>query len=212
MRRKKLICALPQGLGAVPETPSRTKVRSRDLLIKSMFVVAMATGSATAVGAETYVAQLNGFEEIGALNNATGAILSGGTGHLVLNVNKNGTAATYTLTYSGLGTDVAQAHIHFGKIHVAGGIMVFLCTNLGNGPAGTPACPNGPGGTVTGTLTAASVRPIASQNVAAGDFGAVLAALRSNTAYANIHTVQFGAGEIRGQVVVPRDDEDEDEQ
>jgi len=40
-----------------------------------------------------------------------------------------------------------------------------LCTNLGNGPAGTPACPPA-GGTVTGTLTAAtSVVGPAAQNV-----------------------------------------------
>ena len=35
---------------------------------------------------------------------------------------------------------------------------------------------------------------------AAGDFDAVVAALRSNTAYANIHTTAFPAGEIRGQI------------
>jgi len=51
---------------------------------------------------------------------------------------------------------VTQAHIHFGKRHVAGGIIVFLCTNLGNGPAGTPACPDS-AGTVTGSITAASI-------------------------------------------------------
>ena len=37
---------------------------------------------------------------------------------------------------------------------VNGGISVFLCTNLGNGPAGTQACPQE--GTVTGTFTASA--------------------------------------------------------
>jgi hypothetical protein len=36
--------------------------------------------------------------------------------------------------------------------------------------------------------------------VAVGDFDAVIDALNSNTAYANIHTTKFPAGEIRGQV------------
>jgi hypothetical protein len=94
---------------------------------------------------------------------------------------------------------VTQAHIHFGKIHVPGGIMVFFCTNLGNGPAGTPLCPAS-GGTVTGTWTAASVVGPTGQNVTPGDFSAVIDALNSNTAYANIHTTKFPAGEIRGQV------------
>jgi hypothetical protein len=46
---------------------------------------------------------------------------------------------------------------------------------LGNGPAGsaTPACPAN-SGTVTGTITSASVVAIATQNVKAGDFDALV--------------------------------------
>ena len=147
--------------------------------------------------AQEFGARLNGFEELGALNAETGAIRSAGKGTLSLDVDKS--QASYTLTYSGLSAPVTQAHIHFGKIHVPGGVMVFFCTNLGNGPAGTPACPPS-GGTVTGTWTAASVVGPAAQNVTPGDFSAVIDALNSNTAYANIHTTKFPAGEIRGQV------------
>jgi hypothetical protein len=77
--------------------------------------------------------------------------------------------------------------------------MVFFCTNLGNGPVGTPTCPQN-SGTVSGTFTAASVIAIAGQNVNAGDFDALVDALTSNTAYANIHTTALPAGEIRGQI------------
>ncbi len=80
---------------------------------------------------------------------------------------------------------------------MGGGILVFFCTNLGNAP-GTPLCPAS--GTVTGTWNAASVRAIAGQNVAAGNFDALVEALESNTAYANIHTASFPAGETRGQM------------
>jgi CHRD domain len=45
-----------------------------------------------------------------------------------------------------------------------------------------------------------TVVAIAGQNVVAGDFDALVDALKSNTAYANIHTTTFGAGEIRGQI------------
>ena len=103
---------------------------------------------------------------------------------------------------------MTQAHLHFAKVHVAGGIYAFLCTNLGNGPAGTPACPP-TGGTVTGTITPASILAVPGQNITAGDFNALLAAVGSNTTYANIHTVKFPAGEIRGQVQHSNDDEDE---
>ncbi|MFD1827627.1 MULTISPECIES: hypothetical protein [Mumia] len=41
---------------------------------------------------------------------------------------------------------------------------MFLCTNLGNGPAGTQTCPQE--GTVTGTIVAADVVGPASQGIA----------------------------------------------
>lgn len=160
--------------------------------------------------AQDYSAKYSGFKEVGGLGaGETGAILSTGQATLKLSVDKNAETLTYTLTYSGL-TGVTQAHIHFGKEHVAGGIMVFFCTNLGNGPAGTPACPDDTSGevTVTGTVTASGVVGPTAQNISAGDFAAVVAALESNTVYGNIHTTKFPAGEIRGQVHVERHDND----
>ena len=47
---------------------------------------------------------------------------------------------------------------------------------------------------VTGTLSAANVLGPASQGVPAGDFQAIVDALQSDTAYANIHTTAFPAG------------------
>lgn len=147
-----------------------------------------------------FSAKLSGFEEVGAVGaGQTGAILSGGTATLDLDLDRNSQVINFSLTYSGLGSPVTQSHIHFGKRHVGGGVMVFFCSNLNNGPAGTQACPAG-GGTVTGTITAAGVVGPAGQGVAAGNFDAVVQALDSNTAYANIHTTSFPAGEIRGQV------------
>jgi hypothetical protein len=158
------------------------------------------------LSAQEFSARLTGFEEVGGIGaGQTGAIFSNGTGKLTLDVEND--HLTYKLTYSGLSASVTQAHIHFGKRHVGGGIMVFFCTNLGNGPAGTPACPAS-GGTVTGTLTAASVVGPVPQNVTLGNFNAVVKALNSDTAYANIHTTSFPAGEIRGQI--RRDDRDDD--
>ena len=129
--------------------------------------------------------------------------LSSGSGKGSLQVNKN--SIDYTLMYSEVGTTspntgtVTQAHIHFGKSRDSGGIMVFFCSNLGNGPTGTQKCPLN-SGTVTGTWTAASVVGPAAQNIAAGNFAGLVDALNSNTAYANVHTTFYKAGEIRGQV------------
>jgi hypothetical protein len=179
----------------------RRKSMVRYLLTRShlaVLMVVLAAGVATAQNDDaTYSARLSGFNEIGPINNNSGAILTDGTGRLQLEVSPNSVA--YTLTYSNLTSNALQSHIHFGKKHDAGGIMVFLCSNLGNGPAGTPACPVS-GGTVTGTLTAASVVAIPTQNVTAGNFTALLAALHSDAAYVNVHTANFPGGEIRGQV------------
>src|ERR1700751_22587 len=163
-------------------------------------VLAVATiGITCSANAEEFHAKLSGFQELGALNAETGAILSDGTGTLAVTLDKKLQSANYTLTYSGLSSAVLQAHIHFGKEHVPGGIFAFLCTNLGNGPAGTPACPN-PSATVTGMLTPASILAVPGQNISAGDFNALVKALESDTAYGNVHTNNFKSGEIRGHL------------
>ena len=161
--------------------------------------------------AQEYSAKFSGFQEVGGVGaGETGAILSTGQATLKLTLDQAAQTLTYKLTYSGL-TNVLQSHIHFGKEHVAGGIMVFFCSNLGNGPAGTPTCPDDTSGevTVTGTITAAGVVGPTAQNITPGDFAGVVAALASNTAYGNIHTKQFPAGEIRGQVHAERRDKDD---
>ena len=167
-------------------------------LLAIVSVTALLLVSFASANAQQFSAKLSGFNEIGGLGaGETGAILSEGQGTLTATLNS--ASLTYTLTFSGLSSNVTQAHIHFAKEHVAGGIFAFLCTNLGNGPAGTPACP-ATGGTVSGTITAASVIAVPGQNIPAGDFDVVEDALHSDTAYVNVHTVNFPAGEIRGQL------------
>jgi hypothetical protein len=141
--------------------------------------------------------------------------LSNGTGTAKLVLNKMAGTVTFTLTYSNVGTTppqtgtVSQAHIHFGKSRDSGGILVFFCTNLtfnGTGPH-PQACPAN-SGTVSGTWTKDNVQMILGQNVVAGDFNALVTALESDTAYANVHTIPgagathtaYPGGEIRGQV------------
>ena len=185
---------------------------NRRLWAVIMFAALMLLLLSIPVRAQEYSAKFSGFQEVGGLGaGETGAILSAGQATVKLTLDKAAQTLTYTLTYSGL-TNVLQSHIHFGKVHVAGGIMVFFCSNLGNGPAGTPACPDDTSGevTVTGMITPAGVVGPAAQNITPGDFAGVVAALASNTAYGNIHTKQFPAGEIRGQVHAERHHDEND--
>src|SRR5262245_12137848 len=188
------------------------------VLAGAILAAAGAMLSTTYASAQTFHADLSGFEELGALNAQTGAIFSKtGQGTLDLKLDQKNQSLTYTLTYSGLTTNVTQAHIHFGKARDSGGIFLFLCTNL-TPPVGVPTpplCPN-PSATgsnaVTGMLTPANVVGVAGQNITAGDFSIVPAALLSDTAYVNVHTVKFPAGEIRGQIQQPEDQQGQDQQ
>jgi CHRD domain len=169
------------------------------LFTRAIVAAVMTTSLAVSANAQQFEATFSGFLEVGGVGaGQTGAIFSAGQGTLTLRLNRQQQSLAYTLNYSNTGTTVTQAHIHFGKIHVGGGIIVFLCSNLGNGPPGTPLCPTS--GTVTGTLTPASVVGPAGQGIAIGNFDGLAAALVSNTAYGNIHTTQFPAGEIRGEI------------
>jgi len=112
----------------------------------------------------------------------------------------------WTLTYENLEAPVEQAHIHFGERHTNGGISVFFCTNLGNGPAGTPPCPDTTA-TLNGTITPEQIVGPGDQGIAAGEFEKLVAAIRSGAAYVNVHTTTFPAGEIRGQVISLDDDD-----
>ena len=74
-----------------------------------------------------------------------------------------------------------------------GGISAFLCTNLGNGPIGTPTCPLTEG-TVTGVITPATVVGPANQGIAAREFDELVRAIRAGATYANIHTTANTGG------------------
>lgn len=106
---------------------------------------------------------------------------------------------SWRLSYSDIETSVTQAHIHFGSPAQTGGISVFLCTNLGNGPAGTQACPAAPA-TVSGTITAADVIGPTAQGIGAGEFDEVIGAYRAGMTYVNVHTTAFPVGELRAQL------------
>jgi hypothetical protein len=191
------------------EIPAARRVVMRHSFFTTLAIAAgLLVTSGVYAYAEEFSAKFSGFQEVGALNAETGAILSEGTGTLDLALDRQSQTLTFTLTYSGLSAPVTQAHIHFGRKHTPGGVVVFFCTNLGNGPAGTQACPAS-GGTVTGTITGASVIGPAAQHVTPGDFDALEDILTSHSAYGNIHTTNFPAGEIRGQI--HRSDRDRDD-
>lgn len=123
-------------------------------------------------------------------------------------ISSDGTTITYTLQWSGLTTLPIQSHIHFGPTKVNGGVMVFLC-----GGGGKPACTQATSGMATGTIVAADIVGPAAQGIPPapnGSFADVIRAIRKHNAYANLHTTMFPGGEVRGEVSVHHDRDDDD--
>jgi hypothetical protein len=137
-----------------------------------------------------------GYEEVPAVSTT-------GNGQVDVEVARDGQSLRFVLRYRAMESPVTQSHIHFGQKSVNGGISIFFCSNLGNGPAGTPPCPQpAPGeyAEVTGTRTAADMAGGASaQGIAPGEFAELVRALRAGVAYANVHSITWPGGEIRGQ-------------
>lgn len=114
-------------------------------------------------------------------------------------VDTKGGTITFRLRYDALEGTVQQAHVHFGQRSVNGGVSFFLCSNLGNGPAGTQACP-APPAEVTGVIDASLVIGPAGQGIEAGAFAEIVEAMKDGTAYVNVHSTKWPGGEIRGQL------------
>jgi len=171
--------------------------RSRLIAAAAVIGVAGFTGAALAGGnGRDFETDLVGYEEVPAVSTV-------GNGVADVEVARDGESLRFVLRYRATESPVTQAHIHFGQKDVNGGIVIFFCSNLGNGPAGTPPCPQPPPGgyaTVTGMRTAADMAGgAAAQGIAPGQFGELVRALRAGVTYANVHSTDRPGGEIRGQ-------------
>jgi len=137
---------------------------------------------------------LTGYEE------TPSAVSTTGNGTFTARISNDESQVTWELSYADLEGAVQQAHIHFGQKSVTGPISVFLCTNLGNGPAGTQPCP-APPATISGTFTAADVTNLANERaISAGELDELIAAIRAGATYVNVHSTRWPGGEIRSQI------------
>lgn len=160
-------------------------------------------------GGNRFGGNLNGYEEVGASGTT---ISTAGSGRFDLLIDDergpNAGQVRWQLSYGRLESAVQQAHIHLGMPAIAGGISVFLCTNLGNAPAApaapTQACPQPADAndtvTISGSFMANDVIGPSGQGISAGEFDELLRAIRAGATYANVHTVLRPSGEIRAQL------------
>lgn len=121
------------------------------------------------------------------------AVTTSGSGTFEATLDQSTNILTYTLTYSGLGTAATMAHIHGpAAAGATAGILVDFATStalgrtltLGTSGSGTGTINLGVTSVITGTVSGDSLRKL----------------LDSGNAYINVHSVNNGNGEIRGQV------------
>jgi CHRD domain len=181
MRRRGILAALVTGAAAL-----------------GVATFALAQGGA---GFNHLSETLIGYEEVPAIST---------TGHasFTADVSDDGQSIDWELSYADLEGSVLQSHIHFAQRSVNGAIIVFLCTNLGNGPVGTQTCPASPA-TISGTIERDDVlcggcapapgNPFG-QGIGAGEWEEFLRAVDAGKTYANLHTNRWPGGEIRAQL------------
>jgi hypothetical protein len=167
----------------------------KKIVILTMAAVVLVAGTAVATndfGFRLIREVLTGYEEVAAVSTT-------GRGTFTAFISRGSDEIRYVLRYSDLEGDVQQAHIHFGARGTNGEISAFLCSNLANPPAGTPACP-APGGSVEGVIEPTDVIGPADRGIEAGAFDELVAAIRAGTTYVNVHSSKWPGGEIRAQI------------
>jgi hypothetical protein len=165
----------------------------------ALVIVSISALAVAAQGFKNIRELLTGYEEVPSVS-------TGASGEFSARISNNESRIDYELSYGDLEGAVQQAHLHIGNVGVNGGITVFLCTNLGNGPAGTQPCP-APPATIEGTIEAGDVSPnipataaARTQGLNTGEMDELIAAIRNNSIYVNVHSTLWPGGEIRKQL------------
>jgi len=116
---------------------------------------------------------------------------SAGTGSVTGTFDPATGIMTFTVTYQGLGANSTLAHIHGpGTTEVAVGVIL----NFASGP--TPFTPGAPNGSFGGTVALTTANAITA--TVNGD--SLRKLMDAGLSYVNVHSQQFGGGEIRGQI------------
>lgn len=104
-----------------------------------------------------------------------------------------GNRVDYSIEVHNTTTGIVGAHIHSGAAGVNGPIRIALFPGPGANSTTNPLSG------VDGQLYEGSFE---ASDVTGVTFQELLSQMRAGTAYGNVHTTQFGGGEIRGQVRV----------
>ena len=147
-------------------------------------VFALAFALATDASAQTLTANLNGGEETPILN--TGAV---GTAEVI--VDATALEVTVTLRVFNIPTPTTAGHIHIGPVGISGPVVINF-----------PEALVGRTGDFAMTFRAGPNQFVARPAIGINTMEDAIQAILNGNSYVNIHTQQFPAGEIRGQLAV----------
>jgi CHRD domain len=152
--------------------------------VPGLFIGAFALMFATApnLSAQTLAATLNGGEETPILN--TGAV-----GTVQVNVDVPNQELQVTLRVFNAPTPTSAGHIHIGPAGIAGPVVINF-----------PEALNGRTGDFAMTFRVGPAQFVARPAIGINTMEDALQAILNGNSYVNIHTQQFPAGEIRGQL------------
>ncbi len=142
-----------------------------------LLAVGLTLGLGACDSEEQFVATMSGANEF------PNAVTTNATGTATFTL-IDATTLSYDLSLASM-SNVTASHIHQGAAGVNGGVIVTLFA---------PAQATGgvSGSVATGTITGADITGMS--------FDSLLTRMRNGTLYVNVHSTNFPAGEIRGQV------------
>lgn len=151
------------------------KLRILGIAASTAFVAAWSRPATAPPQSVTYTALMTAAAE-------TPANTSKGTGTATLTL--TGDKLHYVITVEGLSGPATAAHVHAGKVGVAGPpVLGFTVNKIGSGKLAD--------GTVD--ITTGAMKGVSADSLKA--------LLKSGDAYVNVHTTAHKGGEIRGQVM-----------
>lgn len=134
---------------------------------------------------KNFVAPLSGEQEVPSVETRA-------TGVAKFQLSKDGTKLRYTLNVANI-EDVLMAHIHLGPAGENGPVVVWLYPEDGPPPQLIE-------GRFNGTLAESQITASDVVGPIESNFADLLKAMRTGTAYVNVHTQANPSGEIRGQI------------
>ena len=159
------------------------KIRMIPLLILLALLI---TAGVALAASGNFRAHLNGAQEVPVVLDTRGQ------GQAIFQLNNAGDELSYRLNVSNI-QNITMAHIHLAAAGSNGPVVAWLY------PAGPPAqlIPGRHNGVLaTGVITSTNLSgPLAGQSLAD-----LVAAMEAGNTYVNVHTSQYPAGEIRGQI------------